>query len=191
MVFWEMTQACDLACRHCRACAVPEPSPLELRADEAEQLLRDVREMGTNLFVLTGGDPAKRKDLVHLVRYGTELGLRMALTPSATPLVTAEMLSELKDAGLARLAVSLDGALLLAVIAEPGRASVYRLEGASAGHARCRRIASQPGGPIEALATVDRSLVALREGRLEHLALESPLSPKPDLSPKPEGGRSG
>lgn len=109
MVFWEMTQACDLACRHCRACAVPDQNPLELRTDEAEQLLRDVREMGTMLFVLTGGDPAKRKDLVHLVRHGTQLGLRMALTPSATPLVTPDLLLALRDAGLARLAVSLDG----------------------------------------------------------------------------------
>ena len=109
MVFWEMTQACDLACRHCRACAVPESSPLELRTDEAEWVFAEIREMGTSLIVLTGGDPAKRKDLVHMVRYGTELGLRVALTPSATPLVTKELLTSLRDAGLARLAVSLDG----------------------------------------------------------------------------------
>jgi protoporphyrinogen oxidase len=110
MVFWEMTQACDLACRHCRACAVPERAAGELTTAEAEALLRDVWAMGTRLVVLTGGDPAKREDLIHLVRFGTELGLRMALTPSATPLVTRELLVELKQAGLARLAVSLDGA---------------------------------------------------------------------------------
>jgi len=110
MVFWEMTQACDLACRHCRACAVPERAAGELTTAEAEALLRDVWAMGTRLVVLTGGDPAKREDLVHLVRFGTELGLRMALTPSATPLITRELLVELKQAGLARLAVSLDGA---------------------------------------------------------------------------------
>lgn len=64
--------------------------------------------MGTKLVVLTGGDPAKREDLVDLVRYGTEQGLRMALTPSATPLVTNELLQRLKDAGLVRLAISVD-----------------------------------------------------------------------------------
>ena len=115
--------------------------------------------------------------------------VRLDLAAARATTVRIEGVPE--GARLTALAVSRDGALLLAVIAEPGRASVYRLEGASAGHARCRRIASQEGGPIEALVTVDRSLVALREGRLEHLALEAPLSAKPDLSPKPGAGRSG
>ncbi len=110
ILFWETTQACDLVCRHCRACAVPERDPNELTTEEGERLLAEARAMGCPVVVLTGGDPAKRPDLVHLVRYGSALGLRMALTPSATPLVTRELLTELKDAGLARLAISLDGA---------------------------------------------------------------------------------
>lgn len=110
MVFWETTRACDLACTHCRASAQPLPDPRELSADEGKKLLRDVAALGTPVVVLTGGDPAKRSDLVELVRYGTELGLRMCLTPSATPLITAALLAALKQAGLARLAVSLDAA---------------------------------------------------------------------------------
>ena len=110
ILFWEMTQACDLVCRHCRACAVPERDPNELTTAEGKALLAEARAMGCPVVVLTGGDPAKRPDLVELVHYGNELGLRMALTPSATPLVTRALLEELKDAGLARLAVSLDGA---------------------------------------------------------------------------------
>ena len=66
--------------------------------------------MGTKLVVLTGGDPAKRPDIVELVRHGTYRGLRMALTPSATPLVTREWLERLRDAGVARVAISIDGA---------------------------------------------------------------------------------
>lgn len=110
ILFWETTQACDLVCRHCRACAVPERDPNELTTDEGKALLAEVHAMGCPVVVLTGGDPAKRPDLVELVRYGNDIGLRMALTPSATPLVTRELLVELKHAGLARLAVSLDGA---------------------------------------------------------------------------------
>lgn len=109
LVFWELTQACDLACLHCRACAVPDRDPAELTTSEGRRLLDEVREMGAPAVVLTGGDPAKRPDLVALVAHGTQIGLRMALTPSATPLVTRELLVELRDAGLARLAVSLDG----------------------------------------------------------------------------------
>jgi radical SAM protein len=107
---WEITRACPLRCVHCRADARPERDPAELTFAEVFRLLDDVRAMGCPLVVLTGGDPAKRPDLIALVRHGTEIGLRVALTPSATPLVTTALLAQLADAGLARLAVSLDGA---------------------------------------------------------------------------------
>src|SRR5262245_31843996 len=110
MVFWETTQACDLVCKHCRADARPARDPAELTFEEGVRLLEEVRAMGCPLVVLTGGDPAKRPDLVDLVQHGTAIGLRVALTPSATPLVTPELLARLATAGLARLAVSLDGA---------------------------------------------------------------------------------
>ena len=110
VVIWETTQACDLACRHCRACAVPQRDPLELSTDEAKRLIDDICRFGRPLFVLTGGDPLKRSDTVEIVRYGVNAGLRVALTPSGTPLMTPQVLQELHDAGLSRLAVSLDGA---------------------------------------------------------------------------------
>ncbi len=109
VVIWETTRACDLACRHCRACAIPRRHPNELTTAEAKRLMEDVRRFGRPLFILTGGDPLKRPDVVELVAHGAGLGLRMALTPSGTPLMTREVLLRLRDAGLARLAVSLDG----------------------------------------------------------------------------------
>ena len=104
-----MTQACDLVCLHCRACATPMRNPLELSTDEGRRLLEDIAAMGTKLVVLTGGDPAKRSDLVPLVAHGVELGLTMALTPSGTSLTTRSLLEQLASAGLSRLAVSIDG----------------------------------------------------------------------------------
>ncbi|MEX0891962.1 MAG: TIGR04053 family radical SAM/SPASM domain-containing protein, partial [Gemmatimonadota bacterium] len=109
LVIWETTQSCDLACKHCRADAVTDRHPLELTTDQARRMMDDVRRFGRPLFVLTGGDPLKRPDVVELVRYGSSIGLRMAMTPSGTPLMTPEVLKELRDAGLSRLAVSLDG----------------------------------------------------------------------------------
>jgi radical SAM protein len=110
VVIWETTQACDLACLHCRACAVPQRDPRELTTDEAKRLVDDICRFGRPLLVLTGGDPLKRPDAVEIVRYGTDAGLRVALTPSGTPLMTPRVLGELHDAGMSRLAVSLDGA---------------------------------------------------------------------------------
>lgn len=42
IVIWETTQACDLACRHCRASAQPSRNPGELTTAEALRLLDDV-----------------------------------------------------------------------------------------------------------------------------------------------------
>jgi hypothetical protein len=75
----------------------------------SRRMMDQVRRFGRPLFVLTGVDPLKRPDIVELVRYGASIGLRMAMTPSGRPLMTPEILSRLVNAGLSRLAVSLDG----------------------------------------------------------------------------------
>src|SRR5204862_5931980 len=75
IVIWETTQACDLACVHCRARAAPQRHRSELSTDEAYQLLDQIREFGTPLMVLTGGDPLKRPDLFPLLRHSVALGL--------------------------------------------------------------------------------------------------------------------
>ncbi|MCC7157868.1 MAG: TIGR04053 family radical SAM/SPASM domain-containing protein [Bryobacterales bacterium] len=109
LVIWELTQACDLACRHCRASARPERDPAELSTAEALGVLRQIREFGEPLLVFTGGDPLKRADLFELVRASVAMGLRTTVTPSATPLLTPEAISELQASGISRMAVSLDG----------------------------------------------------------------------------------
>ena len=109
LVIWETTQACDLACKHCRAEAQPNRHRDELTTDEAKRMLDDVRRFGPIIFVFSGGDALKRPDIVELTAYGVSLGLRMAITPATTPLCTRERLEELSAAGVSRLAVSLDG----------------------------------------------------------------------------------
>ncbi|MFB3906624.1 MAG: TIGR04053 family radical SAM/SPASM domain-containing protein [Acidobacteriota bacterium] len=110
LVIWEVTQACRLACIHCRASAQPCRHPLELTTDEGKKLLESVSLFGGNpLMVLTGGDPLERPDLGILLRHSIQLGLRTTVTPSATPLLTAEALHQFKEIGVARMAISLDG----------------------------------------------------------------------------------
>lgn len=111
LVIWETTRACALACVHCRADAIPGRDPRELTTDEGVALIDQVRALGTPppLFVLTGGDPMRRPDLARLVQHAADAGLTVALTPSGTAAATRARLSALKDAGLSRIAVSLDG----------------------------------------------------------------------------------
>lgn len=88
---------------------MPDALPGELTTEEGRRLLTELAEMGTPICVLSGGDPAKRADLCELVAHGARLGMRMATIPAATPLLTRELVQGLKDAGLAQMALSLDG----------------------------------------------------------------------------------
>lgn len=112
IVIWETTRACALACVHCRAEAIPRRDPNELTTGEGMRLIERVAAFGPRppLLVLTGGDPLRRPDVAALIAHGRAHGLSVSLTPSATAAVTEARLRALKDAGLARLAVSLDGA---------------------------------------------------------------------------------
>lgn len=110
IAIWEITQACDLACVHCRASAHPDRHPRELTTAEGKHLIDQIANLKVPVFVLTGGDPLKRPDLFELIGHARTMGVRVSLTPSATPLLTREMVVRLKEAGLARLAVSMDGA---------------------------------------------------------------------------------
>src|SRR5438270_13617039 len=87
LVIWEMTQACDLKCAHCRANSRPHRHPLELSTAEAFHLVDQIADMHVPLFVLTGGDPLKRPDLMPIVQYACHRGVRTSLTPSTTPLL--------------------------------------------------------------------------------------------------------
>ena len=89
--------------------AQPLRNPAELTTAEAKALMKRLREFGPIVFVFSGGDCFKRPDIVELVGYGAELGLRMGITPATTSLATKELLQQLKDVGLTRLAISLDG----------------------------------------------------------------------------------
>ena len=108
LVIWETTQACDLACIHCRASAQPSRHPDELTTAQGFGLLAEAAAMGTPVFILSGGDPLKRPDLLDLVREGKRLGLRMGTIPAATPALTATVVRQLKQAGLDQMALSLD-----------------------------------------------------------------------------------
>lgn len=126
LVIWETTQACDLACVHCRANAQPLPLPGELSHEEGLALMDDVAAMGTPVLVLSGGDPLKRPDLLGLIRHGKSKSLRMATIPAATPRLTREVVVALHEAGLDQMALSLDASSAQAHDAFRGVAGAFQ-----------------------------------------------------------------
>lgn len=109
VTIWEVTQACDLVCKHCRADAQPHRRSGELTTAEGLRLLEQAVDLGTRLFVFTGGDPLKRPDLTKLIGHAKDLNLHPSVTPSVTPLLTTAAIEEMADAGAEAIALSLDG----------------------------------------------------------------------------------
>ena len=111
ILFYEITRACNLRCRHCRAIAQPHRDPRELTAEKSKELLIEAaRFPKPPMVVLTGGDPIKRPDIFELIRFAVAQGIRIALTPAATRLINPQVVEKLKASGLHRLAISLDAA---------------------------------------------------------------------------------
>lgn len=156
IVIWEMTRACALACVHCRAEAIPHRHPDELSTEEGRRLIDAVASFGNRppLFVLTGGDPMRRRDVAGLIRHAVGRGLSVGMTPSGTAAVTRARLEEIRDAGLGRLAVSLDG---------PDAASHDAFRRVRGSHRYTMRIiddARDLGLPLQINTTVSRETVA-------------------------------
>ncbi len=108
LVAWELTNRCNLACRHCRAADAGEKVPGELSADEAMALVDDIATFAPLTLILSGGEPLVREDFLDIVRAGIERSLRVAVATNGV-LVTDELAREMKTAGVSRVSLSLDG----------------------------------------------------------------------------------
>ncbi len=108
MIAWEVTRACNLDCAHCRASAVNEPLPEEFSNEEALNLLDQIADFANPVIILTGGEPLMRPDIFEIAKYGHQLGLRMVMAPNGT-LITEEVANKIREAGIQRCSISIDG----------------------------------------------------------------------------------
>ena len=110
-IYWELTRACALACRHCRALAQPERGPAELTGQESLALVERLADFGAPLphLIFTGGDPLERPDLFPLIAAARGRGFGVSVAPSATPRLTPRAIAGLAEAGVEAVSLSLDG----------------------------------------------------------------------------------
>jgi AdoMet-dependent heme synthase len=109
LVAWEVTRTCNLACVHCRAAALDRPYENELTTEEGLQLLDEIATFASPIIILTGGEPLLRPDIFELAAHGNQKGFRMTMAVNGT-LLSAELTRKLKEVGVQRISISLDGA---------------------------------------------------------------------------------
>jgi MoaA/NifB/PqqE/SkfB family radical SAM enzyme len=108
LVFWELTTGCNLRCIHCRATATELCSPDDLGFGACARIIEELAAFAPFILVFSGGEPLFRRDVLRLARLATDRGIRVALATNGT-LVTAELAQQIRDAGVQRVAISLDG----------------------------------------------------------------------------------
>jgi radical SAM protein with 4Fe4S-binding SPASM domain len=107
VVSWNVTAKCNLKCAHCYINADEKKNIDELGTDAAKLLIHQIAEVSKPLLILSGGEPLLRKDIFELIRYGTELGLKMAVGSNGM-LIDDVAAQRLKDAGVTTVSISLD-----------------------------------------------------------------------------------
>ncbi|MBF0169840.1 MAG: radical SAM protein [Nitrospinae bacterium] len=109
LVFWETTAGCNLECIHCRRLEVSHKlMESDLSTEESKRLIDRIRATGECILVLSGGEPLIRPDIFELARYAADVGLTVALATNGT-MVTPEIAKKIKESGIQRVSVSLDG----------------------------------------------------------------------------------
>lgn len=106
-VVWEITQACNLRCKHCSANAGAGAD--ELTTEEALGAIDKLDEFGVTILAFSGGEPLIRRDFLKLARYAADKGIYTAVATNGT-LITKGKAKEMKEAGIEYVQISLDGA---------------------------------------------------------------------------------
>ena len=109
LVFWELTARCNLKCCHCRAEAQDDFVAGELSTAEVIGVARAIREAGDPIMILTGGEPLVRKDFFEIAGACVGMFSRVALATNGT-LIDDALARRIKEVGIQRVSVSLDGA---------------------------------------------------------------------------------
>ncbi|NPV26356.1 MAG: radical SAM protein [Firmicutes bacterium] len=109
LVVWNMTNRCNLRCRHCYLNAEDRDYRGELTTKQALAFIDDLAEMKVPVLLFSGGEPLLRQDIFQLGRYAADRGLRPVISSNGT-LITPEVAARIKDAGFQYVGISLDGA---------------------------------------------------------------------------------
>jgi len=104
---WEVTLACDLACRHCGSRA-GRARPDELTTAEALDLVTQMADLGVKEVTLIGGEAYLRDDWLDIVRAVRARGMMCSITTGARGM-TRERARAAAVAGMQSVSVSIDG----------------------------------------------------------------------------------
>ncbi|MEF8848060.1 MAG: radical SAM protein [Candidatus Thermoplasmatota archaeon] len=108
LIVWDITNKCNLNCKHCYANAGKNSSD-ELTTEQAKEVIDELDKASVPIIAFSGGEPLIRDDIFELTRYASDKGIYVAVATNGT-LITKEKAKKMKEAGIKFTQISLDGA---------------------------------------------------------------------------------
>jgi radical SAM protein with 4Fe4S-binding SPASM domain len=158
---WEITLACDLACRHCGSRA-GRARPDELTTAEALDLVDQMARLDVKEVTLIGGEAYLREDWLDLVRAIRGHGIPVTMTSGGRGL-TADVADRARDAGLGGVSISIDGD-------EPTHDRLRGVTGSYRSAIAAMRAVKASGMALSCNTQINRLSMPLLEGILETVA---------------------
>ncbi|MBR5591478.1 MAG: radical SAM protein [Kiritimatiellae bacterium] len=107
IVVWNITQRCNLKCKHCYAAGVADISQ-ELTHEEALRAIDGFAAFGCPVLLFSGGEPFIREDILELATYARQKGLRVVFSTNGT-CITEEIAKKIAAIGVSYVGISIDG----------------------------------------------------------------------------------
>jgi [mycofactocin precursor peptide]-tyrosine decarboxylase / 3-amino-5-[(4-hydroxyphenyl)methyl]-4,4-dimethylpyrrolidin-2-one synthase len=118
---WELTYACNLACRHCLSSS-GRRDPRELSTAECKAVIDELERMQVFYVNIGGGEPTVRPDFWELVGYATEHHVGVKFSTNGVK-ITPDVARQLAASDYVDVQISLDGATAEVNDAVRGRGS--------------------------------------------------------------------
>lgn len=141
VVIWNITQSCNLNCKHCYASSEAKKYEGELSLEEGLTLIDDLAAFKVPVILFSGGEPLIREDFFDLASRASRQGIRATISTNGT-LITPEVARSIKKVGISYVGISLDG---IGELNDRFRGREGAFEQALAGIRACREVGQKVG----------------------------------------------
>ena len=106
LISWNLTKKCNLKCPHCYMEA-GKGAANELTTEECLNLLDEMKALGTEMVILTGGEPLLRRDIYDIAQYASSLGIWVVMGTNGV-LITDKVAQKMVECGVKGVGISID-----------------------------------------------------------------------------------
>ena len=106
LVSWNLTRKCNLRCPHCyMEGGTAEEN--ELTTDECLRLIGEMKALGTEMLILTGGEPLLRRDIYRIAQAASGEGMWVVMGTNGV-MVTDFVARKMVECGVKGVGISID-----------------------------------------------------------------------------------